>query len=53
MSDVKGYPPPGKGSFTAGRPSEGEDAGAKVAAWVQERRKAAGLTDDDDEGGDG
>lgn len=31
------YPPQGEGAFTLGRPTEGEDAGEKVAAWVKQQ----------------
>ena len=33
------YPPQGEGAFTVGRPEDGEDAGQKVAAWVEEQRR--------------
>ena len=31
------YPPQGEGAFTVGRPEDGEDAGAAVAAWVEQQ----------------
>ena len=31
------YPPQGEGAFTVGRPEDGEDAGAAVAAWVKQQ----------------
>jgi hypothetical protein len=46
-ADATGYPP-GDGSFTVGRPEDGEDAGEKVAAWVAEQRRAAGLLERED-----
>jgi len=44
------YPPQGEGAFTVGRPEDGEDAGAAVAAWVEQQ--FAEWAEEDEGGGE-
>ena len=44
------YPPEGEGAMTVGRPEDGEDAGAAVAAWVKQQLAEWEAEDEEDAG---
>ena len=45
---TKPYPMDGEGAMTVGRPEDGEDAGAAVAAWVEQQFAQWDAEDGDD-----